>query len=111
MTLDGSGNYSGAERRKVWSSMRQYKLIEESRQRQEVARENSRQFQDCNFPNPVAPVSDIDRIDTENDLNAISQPLPLRFWMVDGLPIDEASTWRLPIIPFPSTSRDEKPQV
>jgi O-antigen/teichoic acid export membrane protein len=111
MTLNSSGNYSGAESRKVCGPIRLQKLTEESKQRQEVARENSQEFQYRNSPNPVVPMSDIDQIDTENNLNAISQPLSFRFGMDDGLPIDEATTIRIPAITFPNRSRNENSET
>ena len=51
-------------------------------------------------------MSDIDQIDTENNLNAFSQPLSFRFGMVNGLPIDEATTIRIPTTPSPNGSRN-----
>jgi O-antigen/teichoic acid export membrane protein len=100
MTLDGSSNYSNAEGRKVFGPIRLQKLTE-----------NNQELQFANSSNPAMPVSDIDQIDTENNLNAISQPLSFRFGMVDGLPLDEATTLRIPTAPFLNGKRNENSET
>lgn len=102
MTFDDPDNYN-AEGRKAYRPIRLHRLTEKSKQCQEDTRENSQGLQYHTSSNSGVFLSDIDQIDTENNLNAMSEPLSFRFSMVDGLPIDEAATLRIPTTPFPIT--------
>lgn len=111
MTVDGSGNYSSAEARKVWKPIRLHKLTEELKQRQEVVRENSQEYQYPDLPDSVVPMSDIDQIDTENSLKAISQPWSFTLGAVTDVPIDEAITLEMPVTPFPEKRSEENSEA
>lgn len=110
MTLNISGNYSDAEGRKVIGPIRLQKLTKESKQRQKPTVENNQEFQYCNSSNPIMSMGDIDQIDTENNLNAFSQPLSFRLSMFNGFSIDEATTLRIPATPLSNKNENTEKQ-
>jgi O-antigen/teichoic acid export membrane protein len=105
---DDSGKYRDAVGRKIWRPIRLKPHAEESKQHQEGATEDSQVFWSSDFPNLVMPAESIDQIDTENNLNALSDPSSFHFSMADGLPIDEQETWIIPALSAPNWSRTSK---
>lgn len=105
-SLDRSGNHQAARGRKVGRPIRLKAFTEEAKQRQRVAPEDSQIFWPSDSLNPLMPTRDIDQLDTQINLKAISlQPSSFQFGMMDGLPIDEVITQRIPALP-PSGWRD-----
>ncbi len=96
------GNDHDAADRKVCRPIRLKAFNEELKQYQEDAIKNNEVSWPGDTPDLMVSMRNIDQIDTQNNLNAISRQSSFHRGMVNGLPIDEAITMRIPAIHSPN---------
>ena len=105
------GNDHDAADRKVCRPIRLKAFNEELKQYQEDTIENNQVSWPGDTPNLMESMRNSNQIDTQNNLNAVSRQSSFQRGMVNGLPIDEAITIRIPAIPSPNWRRTANPEM